>query len=333
MWTIKLLIIILFISILLYPGYIYVTSYSRNNFASGLLNLRLNYDSSNLAGMEALASAGYNGSSSIQYAGNFTCANGLYLGPVDIFESCEQKCSSDDYVYRYIKDNEHVIINSKKLTGAYCLLKDVAACNLNVSYVVSGVDGYRCVSIFPQLLGGRFGNEIVGCRSKGFKDHLMQSVYYYFIPNNLVFHDIDELLPNGTHRFECVLNSNEMNLPRDIGSRFETEHNLCTVLDPAGAVDMEAGKCICTNYIDRDTSRPCTHCVSGWAISSKQHGAMYGYSVARDCVDPTAATYVETKVVRFPCGMKTIGYKRKCEHAVVNVTNTYSPMALENMFG
>lgn len=305
-------------------------SFREYNFDESFLQTDLNYDST-MTGFDTLVSLGQT-KNEMYLDNNFSCANGMFLGSFDVYENCSKKCKNDDYVYRYIHQQDNVIINSKKLFGAYCLPTQMAICNLNISYMVVGADGYKCLSNFPLLLGGSFGTEIIGCKSKKLKDNLTNSVYDNFVPNNLIMNDPDELLQDGTYRFECVLNLNETFLPTSIGSRFESEYNICSILDPEGRIDFEQKKCVCDNHVSKDPTRSCTRCVSGWGVSNDQHGANYAYTIGRDCVDPMKASYAKTTIVKFPCGIRSIVTNRRCERAIINATNTYTPMALENMF-
>lgn len=331
MLTIKVLVLIIFLSIFLLPIFIYMKSFREYNFDENFLQMDLNYDST-MTGFDTLVSLGQT-KNEMFLDNNFSCANGIFLGFFDVYENCAKKCQNDDYVYRFIHQEDSVIINSKKLFGAYCLPTQVAICNLNTSSMVLGTDGFKCISNYPLLLGGSFGTEIIGCKSKSIRDNLTGSIYHNFVPNNLIMNDPDELIENGAYRFQCWLSRNETLLPSSIASRFESEYSICSILDPAGRIDFDQKKCICDRYMLNDSTKACTLCVSGWGASNDQHGANYAYTIGRDCVDPMNASYIETTVVKFPCGTRSIAMNRKCERALINATNTYTPMALENMFG
>lgn len=312
-----LLFALLFLFIFLAPAAFLVTGWYRNNFANAYIKSGLEYDNG-LTGFEVLPSLGFDVPE--------LCGGALYLGPNDIYTECADKCKSGDYEYIYIKPNQRVIINKKELSGSYCIKKTFAKCNLNVSMAIVGDDSFKCVSQFPTILGGESGNLIVACDGK-IDDLLLKTTYDTVVPTNLTLSDFDEKLDDGRYRFKC--HDSKLSLPATIATRLEVNKDICSQVDPRGTFDVARNKCACTNY----HGNGCTLCPSGFGIAHKGHGAKYGYTLAYDCVDPTDVSYTKSTVVTRACGEKTLLDGGVCQRAVVYGTNTYTPMALENMFG
>ncbi|KAJ8886372.1 hypothetical protein PR048_012583 [Dryococelus australis] len=84
--------------------------------------------------------------------GNLNCSNGLYLGQEDVHVNCNEKCLSNNFEYKFITDDNDVIIHNKCMTGAYCLPKEIAKFNLHVSSAIWSINGYLCVPK-PELIG------------------------------------------------------------------------------------------------------------------------------------------------------------------------------------
>lgn len=337
------LIFLIVIFIFLWPALVYAVAFYRNNFSEAYLKAKLNYDTE-LSGFERLANLKFEQSDHPTVG----CEHGLYLGTIDKWQDCQIKCGGYDYEYRYVHPSDNIRINDRKLNGAYCLPKPVAKCNLNTSIATIGLDGYKCLSMFPQLLGGPSGNEIIGCRSRKLIDRQTKEIYENYVPPNLVMSDVNEKY-NGEYRFECVIDDDQFHLPPDYGSRFETELNVCGLLDEnKGRFDFENKKCKCDNYVGENENQLCTDCTSGWTVSTPNnaHGTNYGYTIGRDCVDPTMASSELTQFIKMPCGHTTLqaaatpeamdapqAKVTHCERALLYATNTYTPPALENMFG
>lgn len=312
----------LFVCLFIMPSLIFLYGFYRNNFAPAYLEAGLDYDTG-FTGFEGLEQLEFDKS------GEIFCDNGLYLGAIDAYQDCNLKCDSGDYEYKFIKSSQNVVINRKKLVGAYCLPKAVTKCNLNTSMAVIGLDGYKCLSYYPTILGGESGNEILACNGK-IVDRLNKKTYEKFIPNNLSLTSFDEKF-EGEYRFKCDTDG-RMELPSSIATRLETEVNTCGLLDRDGKFDFSNLKCQCDTYVYGDDENICSKCSSGFARATDAHGWRYGYTLARDCVDPTSAEYVLTSFIKLPCGEKSLSEGRYCQRALLNATNTYTPMALENIF-
>lgn len=267
------------------------------------------------------------------------CTNGLFLGLKDEYTDCSKICRRTDYSYKFIKANsdDTVLINNKKIFGAYCLPNSIAKCNLNNSHAIIGTKGYTCVSKYSVLFGGDTGDQIIGCKSKRLKDNLLNTIYYNTIPENLFIDDIDEKTETGQYRFECDFDENQIGLPPTIGSRFESELNTCGKFDSSGKIDFVNATCSCDHYTNNNKQMSCTKCTSGWNVQIDRHGSMYGYVLARNCIDPLKV--LPTDSMHMPCGLKTLEKMGSdensvpyCEKALLLATNTYTPMALENIF-
>lgn len=328
-------LLLLFVCLFLCPAVVFTWAYYSSNFSEEYLKSRLNFDTE-LTGFERLANVKFDESGSPSTG----CEYGLYLGAVDKWQDCKLNCKSYDYEYYFI-DSANIHVNNRRLRGAYCLPKAVTKCNLNTSIATIGLDGYKCLSNFPELLGGPSGNEIIGCKSRKLKDNMFNSIYTDFIPPNLVVNNVDELF-DGKYRFECVMQPNHIALPAELGSRFETDLNLCGLMDDnKGKFDSATGKCKCDNYIGNDENSMCTDCTSGWSVGTpyNAHGTNYAFTIGRDCSHPDTASNNISQFVRIPCGISTLSAmqanpdKKPCEKGLVYATNTYTPPALENMFG
>lgn len=369
------LAVLFFVVLFIVPVVIWLWSFNENNYPTQILESNFSRDDQ-LTGFKRLVDLQFDTTNDETDTTTTTtttktrlrdCGNFFYLGAANKWQNCSQICQNRDYEYKYVYANQNAVLANRRLVGAYCLPKDVAACNLNTSYALVGINGYKCVSRFPQLFGGHSGNEIVGCHSRRLRDNMLNVIYEEYIPPGLVVRDLDERMPDGRYRFECVLLPNEIRLPADYGSRFESELNVCGLNDNyRGRLDFEAGMCTCKNYAGGNKNNLCTMCVSGWEITSltpNVHGQKYAYTVGRDCVDidddvavdnltrisiteqPSARSHLTSRIP-IPCGHSTMkkikllendkNYddvtNKSCEHAILYATNTYTPPALENMY-
>lgn len=330
MILIKLFIVLLFGTILLMPMFQYMTAWLTFNLSEYYVKLGIGHATS-LSGFETLPLIEFNQSDDTESVNQAICEKGKYLGALDVYQDCVSECSSADFEYKYIKKTDKVIINGRKLMGAYCIPTGVSKCNLNTSHAIVGLDGYQCITQFPSLLGGATGSEIVGCATGKLYDGLTKQTYVNRIPPNLNISDVDERTTDGNLRFTCVYENGAISLPNLIGSRFESEHNVCKLFDAAGEVNLITGACKCDNYMHNDDGSLCTRCTQGFGIDTLQHGSKYGYSIARDCVNPITESDIKSAVV-IPCGKRTLELDRQCERALLISSNTYTPMTLENIF-
>lgn len=343
MFTVKLFMLLLFSYIFLYPLWQYIRTWDKFNFTQEYIDTGFDYDRS-INPFETLPGLHFEGSDDatlIEFEG---CGNtSFYLGDADVYQDCVGQCKSKDYQYIFLTDKQSMVVHGQRLRGAYCVPKAYARCNLNTSTAVVGLTGYQCVTSFPSLLGGPSGNEIIGCRSGVLEDRLLRQTYTHYVPNNLSFDSVDDRLADGRYRFECGVDEssgetvdNIIHFPSNVGTRFESARNPCSLFDPSGEFSFESMRCKCNNTGGGLTaSGTCTTCTSGFGFgdSKNVHGAAYAHSIGRQCVDPTTATRLESQLAPVPCGKSTLERVLRCERAQLNLTNSYTPMALENMFG
>lgn len=321
---------IFFAIIFMYPAFIFTLAWAKFNFSEDYVMAGLGFTQA-ISAFATLPDINFKKSHNTDEMTRAMCTDGLYLGATDTYVDCTERCGHNDYEYKYINANEKVVIQKRELNGAYCLPKAATRCNLNTSLAVVGLDGYQCISKFPALLGGASGNEIVGCDSRKLFDSVTNKTYVNMIPTDLIITDVDEQV-NGVYRFMCVRDKNTINVKSTYGSRFETEVNMCNLLDESGTLDATTGKCICDHYMDREGTI-CSSCTSGWDVTNNQHGSKYGFTAARNCVDPLTENDIMSNIVRFPCGQATLDAGKSCERGLLNITNTYTAQTLENIFG
>lgn len=300
---------------------------------------------------------------------NCTDGGGFLGESYDRFSNinCNEIClggSEDQFQFKYIDTNHRIVSANRKVlpVGGYCLPKEVALCNLNVSYALTGINSYECRTAFPQLLGGITGNQIIGCAPfNSFIDRKRNVSHVQYVPPNFRIDDIDEKLSNGSFRYVCQI-------PEDVqyhdmasmglGSRFQLTANSCSVFDRSGKFDLQTHKCLCPNiknsasifkHNQENTStsqnsfeHPCTSCTSGYGIVDEtypQHGSKYGVSIGVDCVDPLNSSYIQALNSKIPCGLKTLTKIRDqkvnngCLRGLVLATGSYSPPMLQTLLG
>lgn len=346
MWIFKIILFIIAL-LMLCPGMYVLWAWYRNNFSMKYLMQNLNY-ATDLDGFGGLPPVpNFDVDNTVTYA---RCDLGYFiglddLGHVDGTETCREVCDSGDYDYKYI-DKNGIFINNKEIRGAWCLPKPVSRCNLNTSNAYIGINRYECITKFPELLGGPYGNEIIGCGPNNtFLDMLEQQTYSKFIPTNLILNDLDERLPSGDYRYKCKFDPNQyFSLEHtNIGGRFDIETNSCSLFNSPGTLDLKTLTCKCENKINvnDDINLPCTNCTSGYGIvdeDRKQLGSRYGYSIGKDCVHPDRVTHHESLLSHIPCGVsKLIGMKEtqkaSCQRTLIIATNTFTPEMMETIIG
>lgn len=341
------LVLFIIAFLMLCPGFYVLWSWYKNNFSMKYLMQNLNYatDLDGFGGLPPVPDFDKNNQMSQD-----KCYQGYYIGIDDIGVDtgkalCENVCESGDFDYKFI-DRNGIFINNKEIRGAWCLPKPISRCNLNTSNAYIGIGRYECITKFPQLLGGAYGNQIIGCGiDNTFMDMLEQQTYSKYIPTNLIINDLDERLPNGEYRYRCKFKEKSYFTLEDttIGGRFDLEMNSCSTFDSPGTLDFKTLTCKCDNNlnINNDINLPCTNCTSGYGIvdeDRKQLGSRYGYSIGRDCVHPGKVTYHESLLSLIPCGVSKLismkdSQKTSCQRTLVLATNTYSPEMLEKIVG
>lgn len=359
------LLVVLFFVLLLFiqPLLVVVWTWWRSNFSEKYLRQNLPY-ALDISGFAGLPDINHGDQLLGQSAGQQSCENGFYVGMNEMTNvDCTTICnatSSKQFTYKYISDN-NIVVDSKYLRkGGWCLPTNLARCNLNISTAVKSLGKYECISKYPQLLGGPYGNDIIGCAPNyEFNDNLRKLTYTNSVPSTLVIGDIDEKMPDGTYRYTCNTRNGQFgpfNDRPDLGSRFQLFYDSCNFFDEGGR--MVADKCKCSNpNVPRPIVKPlfdgrkpvqeiCSKCTSGYGIVDEkfpQFGSKYGVSVGINCVDPERIEYYKTQHIEMngivPCGIQTLLRLREqdtkygCQRALLNVTNTYTPEMLQQING
>lgn len=317
-----------------------------------------------------------------------TCENGFYMGHSEMTDvNCTSLCnatSNKQFEYKYITNNNIVINNQYLRKGGWCLPTNLVRCNLNISVAVKSFGRYECVSKYPNLLGGQYGNDIIGCAPiYEFRDNLRKLIYTNNVPSTLIITDIDEKMPNDASKFRYTCNVNmykdddnsshsvdngsshslynsqfsSLISRPDLGNRFQLYYDSCSFFDNDG--QMVDNKCKCSQTIHTKIIKPlidnqtndmegiCTTCTSGYGIVDEvypQNGSKYGFSLGINCVDPSRIEYYKTKSIEMndvlPCGTKTLSNMRDssnsnnygCHRALLNVTNSYTPEMLQQIY-
>lgn len=364
-YIVILLLVVFFV--IVQPLLVLVISWRSTNFSETYLSQSLPY-STDMSGFAGLPDFN-KGDQLIGAATNQeSCENGFYMGALEMTNvDCTTVCnatSSEQFMYKYITRNNVVVNNQYLRKGGWCLPTILARCNLNISVAVKSVGHYECISRFPQLLGGPYGNDIIGCAPKyEFKDNLKQLIYANHVPSTTVIDNLDEKLPNSSeYRYTCNTDKSLKSFESrpDLGNRFHMFYDSCNFFDPDGKLVND--RCDCSNVNNptnivkaldnnqqKDVENLCTTCTSGYAILDErdpQDGAKYGMSFGINCVDPERIEYYKTMYVEMhgvlPCGMKTLLRMREnpntvpnygCHRALINATNSYTPEMLQQING
>lgn len=295
------------------------------------------------------------------------CGNGRFLGESDDSSwDCSSICtggSEGQFEYKFIEEGHKVIVNNSILKpGAWCLPRELARCNLNISYALSGINGYECRTAYPLVLGGITGNRIVACAPfNSIVDRKENVTYRSFVPPDFELNSLDEMLSDGSFRFTCHIPLSQQGnfqplKDLGLGGRFQLTTNVCGTFESTGTYSLDSKACVCDAKDEKNVLlrgefhedekvhqfRPCTTCTSGFGIIDEQFpqpGSKYGVSIGIDCVDPDKADFVESQISKTACGqrlleiMRTEGRKRGCQRALVNATGSYSPETLQALEG
>lgn len=292
------------------------------------------------------------------------CETGKFLGTVEelmgqedtqqstiVGSTCNSICGVGTFKVVYL-DNEQAkkMSNIKKVykAGYWCFPEEVSKCNLNNSLLIyTEQEKVECISKYPSLLQK---NKIVGCSPDfAFKDYLTNITYSNVIPNTLRIDDLDELLIDGSYRWQCVPNKNAT-YPY-LGDRFTQIESVCRYLSKS--VNSKGPfykfnnsfKCECDHYVDNNEESLCTDCTSGWGIVDEvfpQLGSKKAHNFGIDCIDPNSDNSILAAHIKLPCGLKTLqniidnnsnsdNEKREsgCIRGFIDATNTYTPQILE----
>lgn len=367
-FTIVLLVAILLIFI--QPLIVLYFSWRKTNFSEDYLSQNLPYgtDMSGFSGLPDFSK----GDQLIGQAANSqeTCENGFYVGFQEMTDvDCAKICnatSSSQFTYKYITSDNIIVNNQYLRRGGWCLPTSLSRCNLNISTAVKSLGRYECVPKFPALLGGPYGNDIVGCApTYEFRDNLKKIIYSRNVPSTLIIGDLDEkLVGTNDYRYTCNTNLDgdqfdTFEARPDLGDRFQLHYNSCGFFDSGGK--LVGDKCECSQTTSNNIVKPlydgekiyqmqsiCSTCTSGYEIIDEkfpQYGSRYGVSIGVNCVDPELVEYYKTLMIDMngilPCGMNTLLNLREnnstthygCHRALLNVTNTYTPEMLQRING
>lgn len=332
---------------MLCPGIYVLWAWYRNNFSMKYLMQNMNYatDLDGFGGLPPVPNFDKDNANN-----DDLCHQGYYIGMEDLghtegTELCGNVCGSGDFDYKFI-DTNGIFVNKKEIRGAWCLPKPISRCNLSTSNAYIGINRYECITKFPQLLGGPYGNQIIGCGPDNtFMDILEEQTYSKYIPTNLIINDLDERLPTGEYRYKCKFKSNDyFSLEgTTLGGRFDIEVNSCAIFNSPGTLDLKNLTCKCENNfnLNDDPNLPCTNCTTGFGVideDRKQMGSRYGFSLGRNCVHPGRVSHHESLLSMIPCGMSKLismktDQKTDCHRTLLIATNTYSPEMLEKIEG
>lgn len=346
------LFILIFISIILvWPGITFVIAWYQNNVSLRYLDENsLVINSDGFAGLPIPFK--YD-----KISGPATCNDGLFLGHSDSQTiDCNDVCGGEGkYEYKYIDAHHRVVVNNRMLErGAWCLPSELAKCNLNVSYALSGIDQYQCVTAYPDIFGGSTGNRIVACLPfNSIIDRKTDKIYSQYIPPNFSIDDIDERLDDGSFRYQCHIPDGQYRTFAEfnLGSRFQLVSDSCGIFESSGKLSNDLKACSCPEIdegpllkdgIRISQMRPCSRCTSGYSIIDEnlpQAGSKYGISIGIDCVDPVHANHLESENSRMPCGLRILKKIRNdkntkdCQRAILNATGSYSLETLHRLLG
>lgn len=294
-----------------------------------------------------------------------SCENGFYIGANEMTNvDCTSICnatSSTQFAYKYISSNNVIVNNEYLRRGSWCLPTSLARCNLNISIAVKSLGRYECISKYPKLLGGPYGNDIIGCApTYEFNDNLKKITYTNNVPSTLVIADLDEKLPNSEYRYTCNTRKAQFSTLAqypDLGDRFQLVYDACNFFDEGGKLVNDRCHCSAENRLavvkplnekqTEATETICSKCTSGYEIIDEkypQYGSKYGVSIGVNCVDPERIEYYKTLAINMngviPCGTKTLLSMRSngnslydCHRALLNVTNSYTPEMLQRING
>lgn len=323
-------------------------TYRKVNFSDEYLNSGVNY-TRGLTGFEKLPTVILKSNKKITENEDkfidvrMKCHFGYYLGQKNEPVSCASICNDSNSEFQYRFFPTETIINKSLFFGAYCMPSEAAACNPYLGKIIYTDNRYICISRYPDLFGGVGCNLITGCNGL-IIDRLTNKIYKDVVPNTFRIENVDEKLNDGNYRIACAENFDAKTnplIPLNNGSRFEFISNMCASLIYNAPTqvqpDYSTGNCFCgssgLSHFKNNSKLPCTACVSRWkGTDVNVRGAEFAYSIARPCIDKDTPNSL-IKILKIPCAFETINnsMKNSCERAILLATNTYSPLALDNI--
>ncbi|CAJ2002117.1 per os infectivity factor pif-2 [Cotesia congregata filamentous virus 1] len=273
-------------------------------------------------------------------------------GELDPKEYCDYFEMLPDVRYSYLPTfvsdqditNNWLTAHGIKKHGVYCRLEvapnAVDLCDSRVARIEWSLDShdYRCVSKFPQILGGITGNEILVCDGT-LIDRKTNEKHEHFFDVDKVdkFTDFSEkMLDSGEFRFACpqkvdILNNHMIEYKGFNGSPgipFVSIRNRCASAntnDRTSEINWSTAECECKNNLKQLyelKSNPCSSCHTA---SQKNE---YGLDLARPCIN--LGTYPDLYAAMvIPCGLSTMDINAGCERGVLQATTTKSPELLK----
>lgn len=284
------------------------------------------------------------------------CSKGYRLTEHDYGLTCNAICDSKDYVFAQYDKFNGMYIDGKLLVGKYCMPKTLAYCNTRTSYIVAEDNNkYSCKSKFPELLGGEYGNEILGCNGS-LEDVLTKKIYVNFLPKFIRLTDPNEIMSasfsdssSTEYRYRCSKQRDSRDneyisrMPITF-SRFDYTVNECAVLmnnsDNSVKPNWETGTCNCgvnsrIKNLHGNKTFPCTSCLTSWKSigSTFLQGGDRGIGLGRSCINDKVPINL-WPVLKIMCGVQNRedvdnnnNKTTTCERGVIGLTASYSPQA------
>lgn len=170
-------------------------------------------------------------------------ANNCAKGPVFINNEfkidnldCIRICVNDSAKAIKVEDVETVAFDNSFLSpGSYCIIGPRPECNTNTTIVLMTINSVTCRPKYPELVGGKFGNTIIGCNNSIINDP--KNIPWdnkYNKPYNTYttkITSVDELLDDSSYRITCKFNGTDSLGNKYIESPLNRLHpmkNYCT---------------------------------------------------------------------------------------------------------
>lgn len=229
------------------------------------------------------------------------CRNSPYfLGklPSNV-QDCQNVCFTKDVDLLHVESGQEVFIDDVNLSeGYWCLTRSIPNCNLNISYLTAGVNGFACVTKYPKLVNGT--GTIVACNNENIYDP--NNILWDYLTNTpfnpltTQLNNEDELLPSGTFRFSCKYNGRDSmgnKYKESPVNRFQPIIDYCisdiyrSAYESVGIefdTNLTKYQCNCGNYNDTrvknknpgDITTICTSCFNEY--NENDHTYKYGHN-------------------------------------------------------
>lgn len=275
------------------------------------------------------------------------CFNGYYLGNVRKKVNCNKICykpedSDAKFYYRWFNEpsNEFNV-------GGYCMEKSFSECNTKINRYIFNIKlgTFQCIPRFPELLGGEFGNRIIGCNGS-FVDLKTKTEYHHSVPSTMEIKDINETF-KGDFRYQCTKKIDEMGnpliTPFPNSLRFFQTRNVCASMIFGASKDIKLdaknGACVFEDvesypdlfeHFKKNPTYPINACLSGWQkgnVTADNGAYKYSFGINIPCI----GKYTPKKlwpIIKYPCNEFNEARKIYCHKANLMATTNYSPLAL-----